>query len=116
MEKIKKDEAFLGGEIPLEAVERVKKELTKKQKESEDEFFKKLELDQFKPEALMILNAAVEEFKTPFPKDIKRKAVEMASESPLYPEGFSCLKERLNYIKDIIIRYPNVFYTKEREF
>ncbi len=111
MEKIKNKEAFLAGETPLETVEQVKNELRKKQKESEDEFFEKLDLDQLKPEALMVLNAAIEKFKTPFPKDIKKKAVEMASESVFYPEDFSGPKERLNYIKDIIIRYPNAFYT-----
>ncbi len=116
MEKIKKDEARLIGETSSETLGRVKSELRKKQKESEDEFFKKLDLDQLKPEALMVLNAAIEESQTPFPKEIKKKAVAMASESVFYPEDFSSPKERLDYIKDIIIRYPNAFYTEEKEF
>ena len=115
-EKIKGDGVAKERGIPLEAIECVKKELKKKQEESKDEFFKKLDLDQLKPEALMILNAAVERFQTPFPAEIKRKAVAMASESAFYPEDFSGPEERLDYIKGVIVRYPNAFYTEERDF
>ncbi|NOY35495.1 MAG: hypothetical protein GXP44_01060 [bacterium] len=110
-----KAETNLGEEIAEESLERIKENLEIKQRESEDEFFKKLDLGQLKPEALVILNATMEEFETPFPKDIKKKAVSMASESPLYPDDFSGPSERLAYIKDLIVRYPNAFYTKEKE-
>ncbi len=111
-----KNEVLLNKEISGESLKEIKKSLEAKQNESQDEFFKKLDLGKLKPEALMVLNAAIEESQTPFPKEIKKKAVAMASESAFYPEDFSSPKERLDYIKDIIIRYPNAFYTEGKEF
>lgn len=96
-----------------EAIDRIKNDLENKQKESKDEFFKRLKIKELNPEALMILNTSMEEFEEPFPKSAKREAIKTMVESNLYPDVFKSPKDRLEYIKELIVLYPNSFYKRE---
>lgn len=99
-----------------ESIERIRKNLEEKQKESKDEFFKKLKIGELTPEALMVLNASIEEEKSFFPKGSKKEAVKVMIESGLYPQHFNNPEDRLNYIKELITLYPNNFYKREEKF
>jgi ATP-dependent Lon protease len=114
-EEIKEKKINLADFAVKESIERIQKNLEEKQKESKDEFFKKLKIKELTPEALMILNTSMEEFEEPFPKSAKQEALRAALESPLYPTAFSSSEDRLKYIKELIILYPNSFYKKEFE-
>ena len=88
------------------------------QKESKDDFFKKLNIRGLTPEALMILNIPIEGEGKPLPRNVLENAFEIAKDDQIYndPDAFADPKERLAYMKEIILRYLNTFYKEKEKF
>lgn len=109
-EKDKKlaDYAFKQGLI------RVVNELKEVQEKSEDPFFKKINIDDLDPEALMVLNTSIETSGRPFSKEVIENAFNIVKESPMYfnKVTFDDSEDRINYIKELISLYPNTFFKK----
>lgn len=101
-----------------EAIDSIIKRLEEKQKESKDDFFKKMKIQELTPEALMILNMSMEEKDRYLPKDVLENAFELVKDSVVYnnSDAYKNTQERLEYIKEIIVRYPNTFYKKKENF
>jgi hypothetical protein len=100
------------------SIEATTAKLEAMQKESKDDFFKKLNIRGLTPEALMILNIPIEREGKPLPRNVLENAFEIAKDDQIYndPDAFADPKERLAYIKEIILRYLNTFYKEKEKF
>lgn len=118
MEKSEPKEIDLADLAVKEAIESIIKKLEEEQKESKDDFFKKLKIRELTPEALMILNISMKEEERSLPKDVLKNAFEVVKESNIYnnSDAYGNTQERLACIEDIIIHYPNTFYKKKENF
>jgi len=118
--------ADLSDQAVIEVQESIRQELREAQEQSDDESFKKINVDILKPASLMVLNELVK-LDDPFPKKLLMKEeIRAAQESPFYADQrtYENPKERQEYLdeflelhandlKDIIAADPNSYYTED---